>query len=127
MTNDLFVFDLESKSWNQLFWPGIAPTPRAGHKMVLTAIGGLVFGGFMGEKYSNDVYILDIVNEKWLKPVVSGDIPIGRESFSMVSHHGVAYIFGGYATGVILNDVYTINEDLTWEKKEPAGKVPDPR
>ncbi|CAD8058115.1 unnamed protein product [Paramecium primaurelia] len=127
LTNDLFVFDLESKSWNQLFWPGIAPTPRAGHKMVLTAIGGIVFGGFMGEKYSNDVYILDIVNEKWLKPVVSGDIPIGRESFSMISHHGVAYIFGGYATGVVLNDVYTINEDLTWEKKEPAGKVPSPR
>lgn len=95
--------------------------------MVLTAIGGLVFGGFVGDKYSNEIYILDIVNEKWLKPVVSGEIPIGRDGFSMISHHGVAYIFGGYATGVVLNDMYTINEDLTWEKKEPAGKVPSPR
>ncbi|CAD8068052.1 unnamed protein product [Paramecium primaurelia] len=81
--------------------PGIAPTPRAGHKMILTTLGGIVFGGIMNEKYSIEVYILDIVNENLLIKVVSGDIPIGRENFSMISHHGVAYVFGGYVTGVV--------------------------
>lgn len=69
--------------------------------MVLTAIGGILFGGFMSEKYSTYVYILDIVNENLLITVVSRDIPIGRESFSKISHHGVAYVFGGYVTGVV--------------------------
>lgn len=95
--------------------------------MVLTLLGGLIFGGFVGEIYSNDVYILDIVNERWGKPTAGGDVPIGRESFAMTYHHGVAYVFGGYATGAVLNDVYTIGEDLIWEKKEPAGKIPSPR
>lgn len=54
------MFDLENRSWTQLFLPGFVPTPRAGHKMVLTSWGGLVFGGYVGDKYTNEIYIFNI-------------------------------------------------------------------
>lgn len=82
--------------------------------MVLTKLGGLIFGGFVGEVYTNDIYILDFVNERWGKPSGGGDVPLGRESFSMTYHHGLTYVFGGYAKGMVMNDLYTINEDLIW-------------
>lgn len=56
-------------------WPGFAPSPRSNHKMVLTNVGGIIFGGYIGETYSNDVYILDLVNERWGKPSAGGDAP----------------------------------------------------
>lgn len=95
--------------------------------MVLTSIGGIIFGGFIGENYTNDIFVLDIVNERWGKPTAGGEIPIARESFSMTYHHGVVYVFGGYATGTVMNDLYTLNEALIWEKKETGGKTPSPR
>lgn len=95
--------------------------------MALTGIGGLLFGGYVGETYSNDVFILDLVNERWGKPTPGGEIPIGRESHGMLYHHGAVYVFGGYGTGIVLNDVYSLSEDLTWEKKQVFGKVPSPR
>jgi len=56
-------------------WPGFAPSPRSNHKMVLSNVGGIIFGGYIGETYSNDVYVLDLVNERWGKPSAGGDPP----------------------------------------------------
>lgn len=142
--NDMFAFNLVSKTWNKIDESGEIPTPREGHSGVaLLDRYFFIFGGWDGKNIFQNCYLFDSITKKWkILEYLPGSEPLPRESHSCALLRDKIYIFGGQGTSIKKKDNYyndlfrlKINIDKSlekingvWEKlSSKNGFYPSPR
>lgn len=118
---DIFIFDLTTKTWSSLDVP--LPSPTWNHTCVgVPAVPNwklFMFGGNCGDlaesgsaqgAYLNSVLVLDTGSMQWLTPPVKGDLPTPRADTTMVFDKNTNYMifFGGWANRWF-NDLHVLN------------------
>lgn len=94
--NDLFVFDLLSKSWLLVSCSGDPPSVRASHSSTkINENCFCIIGGGNFEIGFNDVHLFNMQNLSWTKIKTTGEQPEKRASHSAALVNQKIYIFGG--------------------------------
>ena len=72
--NDLFYFDIETKTWTQIPGNDTFPAERSFHQMVSVGDNLFVFGGCGKSGRLSDLHEFDTATSKWIKHsnVISG-------------------------------------------------------
>ena len=63
--NDLWKFDTENETWEEVIVDGDKPSPRSFHKMVCVGSSLFVFGGCSAEGRLADLHRYDIEGNTW--------------------------------------------------------------
>eukprot|EP00127_Corallochytrium_limacisporum_P001316 Clim_evm6s51 gene=Clim_evmTU6s51 len=113
--NDLWLFHVEDRKWEQIKQQGDIPSPRSGHRMILIPgppVSIVLFGGFHDDgkgtpKYFNDLYALNLETYSWTKIDFGTTIfvPSPRSAMHFVTERDArsekpmnsAYLLGGYS------------------------------
>lgn len=106
--NDMFAFNLVSKTWNKIDTTGETPSPREGHSGVaLHDRYFFIFGGWDGKNIFQNCYLFDYITKKWkMIEYIPGSEPLPRESHSCALLQDNIYIFGGQGTSIKKKDTY---------------------
>ncbi|CAK4711321.1 unnamed protein product [Aphanomyces euteiches] len=130
--NDLWVFDCETKSWEQQhaqnFWEGL-PQCRGSHSATLVEHRMVVFGGYGGNGYGrtdfNDVHALDLRTWKWEEIITEGEKPEPRSSHQTCLIQQKLFVIGGWNSVKQFNDLFVLDlTTKTWSA--PDAKLPVP-
>jgi len=71
--NDLFIYDIENKSWQLPEISGVPPTPRASHTATkIDDTHFCVIGGGEPSNVFNDFYLFDIEKTNWIRINTAG-------------------------------------------------------
>jgi N-acetylneuraminic acid mutarotase len=71
--NDLFIFDIETRSWLLPSVSGEAPAPRAGHTATkIDENHFCVIGGGQPTVVFNDIYLFNLANNTWVRVTAAG-------------------------------------------------------
>ncbi|KAF8499883.1 hypothetical protein F5888DRAFT_117731 [Russula emetica] len=135
LSNDLYVISTRDFSTTLLQTSGDVPSPRFGHRAVLTGTILLIWGGIMqNDAYDNSLYLLNLVSREWTRIVVNGPGPGGRCYHTMTLFGSKLVVFGGWTAKGHLNDIWAVdlnclNSNPFWESYEPApgNEKPLPR
>ena len=63
--NDLFMYQINKKSWIELKPKGIPPTPRVSTSALIYDDVIYFFGGYDGETWKSDIFVYDIDRNEW--------------------------------------------------------------
>ncbi len=127
---DLWAFDLDTGTWEEITPSGTGPTPRYGPTMIYDAANDrlVIFGGFDGTAQRNDVYSVNLSGSPvWTLLATSGAPPAAR------SFHVAAYdaprqrmvMFSGY-NGSWLNDTWELSLGAAPAWTQLTGSTPPP-
>jgi len=134
--NDLWAFDFNSETWEQISPSGSIPPARRGAMAVYDPNGHrlILFGGLGDVDNFNDVWVFDLNSEEWTQLSPSGTIPPGRGGGAAFfdSDNNRLIIHGGWAYDgawiYYYNDLWALDmESLTWTELSPMGPAPEPR
>jgi N-acetylneuraminic acid mutarotase len=96
-SDELFQFDIASRTWREVKPSGLRPKARHFHSLVAHQDSLWLFGG-KSNGYMSDVWRFDLARWSWqemqLEPGTSG--PSKRYGHSAVVHGNVMYMYGGY-------------------------------
>ena len=124
-THQLFCYNISKDSWE---WPNVhgdIPSPRSGHKTIIS--DGTVF--LYGGSITNDLYILDMTKMTWrqvygtIKNDNPGRIVTGRKGpHTLVTiSKSAAVLFGAfYSNGISHDDCWLLDLHKAREQKEPS-------
>lgn len=146
--NDLWIFDLNEKTWNRPLMSGNYPPPKACASMVAYKSSLYIFGGWthcsayplnQDWKLFDDLHEFDIADNRWtlIKPSVDSSIncpPMAGHCASVINNQML--IYGGllyYSQGSNFNpicvnkDIYIYNFDTNkWSKREVRNSDESP-
>lgn len=105
LSDELWIFDLETLSWAKIPTFGAAPCARKGASLVATDGGRklYLFGGATATKVLNDVHILDAEHFSWTVLGTIGTCPPPREGATVSCLPPYILVAGGH----------TVNENGT--------------
>ncbi|KAI0283607.1 hypothetical protein BGY98DRAFT_1093710 [Russula aff. rugulosa BPL654] len=138
-SDDLYVISTRDFSTKRLQTSGDDPSPRYGHRAVLTSTTLLIWGGmtFQYGQYQSDddsFYMFDLASREWTRIVVNGPGPGSRYYHTMTLVGSKLFVFGGKSANRCFNDVWALDLDCLksnpfWESYEPApgSEKPLPR
>lgn len=125
--NDVWAFDLASRTWRQVEPAGAdpAPTPRFTHNAVYDPAGrrALIWSGrsvtSAGSVLLNDVWAFDLEAQRWQALPVDGDPPTAR--------YGTAAVFDPRAAALVTFAGFTTRGrfDDTWRFEPATGRWRD--
>jgi hypothetical protein len=121
--NELWVFDVASRTWEQPEVHGQSPSARYSHTAVV--VGGkflMIVGGHDNRETHSDVFVFNTETNSWIQPTISGDLPPPRHGHSatVIMPSENVYLFGGFNT----QDVFDHFSVISMESK-PSIKVPE--
>lgn len=126
--NDMFAFNLVSKTWNKIDTIGDTPSPREGHSGVaLYDRYFFIFGGWDGKNIFQNCYLFDYVTSKWkIIEYIPGTEPLPRESHSCTLVNDYIYLFGGQGTSIkkketYYNDLYKFKISIDKSSEKVTG------
>ncbi|KAF8492379.1 hypothetical protein F5888DRAFT_910078 [Russula emetica] len=134
-SNDLYVISTRDFSTNLLKTTGDVPSPRYGHRAVLSSTILLIWGGYIQNPVLDDsLYLLNLVSREWTRILVNGPGPSGRFNHTMTLIGSKLFVFGGCSAKGPLNDIWALDLDCLnsnpfWESYEPTpgNEKPLPR
>lgn len=133
-TNQVHVFDTDTKTWTNPVVKGTPPSPRDSHTCTTVGDNLFVFGGTDGLNPLQDLHILDTSTNTWVSPSLRGNGPDPREGHGAALIGRRLFIFGGCgksmnnASEVYYNDLYILDtETLVWQRSTASGSTPAPR
>ncbi len=130
--NDIWRFDLTTRTWEPLPTTGTLPPARYRH----TAIHDgprhrmLVYGGLGASGYLGDTWSLDLDTGAWTQLTTTGLVPVAR------ARHNAVYdplrdrmvVFGGNEGSVMSDTLHALNlASLAWSRLTPKLGAPSPR
>ncbi|KAK6589258.1 hypothetical protein RS030_213317 [Cryptosporidium xiaoi] len=121
--NDLWVYDIDNKSWSEIEMIERIPKSRNGHSTITCSKGVLIFGGHTGKEYLSDVILYIPEQNEFTYPNIYGIAPSSRKGHSMTLLDDFNIImFGGYDGKNRLNDLYILDiselpVNITWQKR----------
>ncbi len=114
---DVWSFDLDTRTWTGVPASGEGPGVRASHSMVFFD-GDLIVWGGRGD--DDTVWAFDTLDHSWRRLAEGG--PAGRDAQVTDLHDGLLYIMGGDPSDdetlpSFVNDVWVLDiADGTWEE-----------
>jgi len=101
--------NLDTLIWTRIETKGLAPVPRIGASLNISANKLFIFGGVnQKHEYLNDLFILDLLSNTWVKIKPKADTPPIRESHSSVVFNNKIIFYGGM-NGKRLSDIAILN------------------
>ncbi|KAF8499880.1 hypothetical protein F5888DRAFT_1611052 [Russula emetica] len=150
--DDLYVISTRDFSTTLLQTSGYVPSPRYGHRAVLTSTTLLIWGGVTNfgkqnaqkQGHDDSLYLLNLgtshllmsISREWTRIVVNGPGPGpgGRFNHTMTLVGSKLFVFGGRSARGRLNDIWALDLNCLrsnpfWESYEPApgNEKPLPR
>lgn len=141
--NDLWRFDLSSRTWVRPIAMGSNPSPKACATMVCHKNNLILFGGwrhpsafplYQPWRLFDELHSYSIAENKWLAvTTLAGPPPMTGHSATV--HKGKMVVFGGYCefaqdegAAANSNDVWSLDlSTFVWTKKETNNVKPAPR
>lgn len=128
---DLWAFDLDTGTWEEITPSGSGPTPRYGPTTIYDAANDrlVIFGGYDGTVQRNDVYAVNLSGSQvWTQLAPSGTPPQAR------SFHVAAYdaprqrmvMFSGFNGLGMLNDTWELSLGVAPAWTSLTGSTPPP-
>lgn len=126
---DLWAFDLEANTWQELAPDGSGPDPRFGHEAVwVDGVGLVVWAGQAGPtEFFDDLWAYDPAANTWSRLPGEGARPVARYgSCSAVGLDGRLWISHGFTEdGVRFSDTRAYDfEAGAWSDETPDGDQP---
>jgi len=128
-TNDLYLYNFEGSSWEQVEKsnPDQWPSARHSHSAVSYGDSMYIFGGYDGA-YKNDLYRFNLESRRWSKVAAKGRHPQARYRASCVVFEDSMYLFGGHDGSKHLSDTHMFDFiQNSWSKVDASGHAPLPR
>ncbi|KAI0283586.1 hypothetical protein BGY98DRAFT_1093694 [Russula aff. rugulosa BPL654] len=131
-SNDLYAISIRDFSTTLLQTSGDVPSPRFGHRAVLTGTSLLIWGGNTNfgnqnapnQSYDDSFYLLNLVSREWTRIVVHGPGPGGRCYHTMNLIGSKLFVFGGsskrYHNDIWALDLNHLRSNPFWEPYEPV-------
>nr|XP_054758549.1 rab9 effector protein with kelch motifs-like [Lytechinus pictus] len=125
-SNDVVIFNPESKSWYKPVTMGTKPKPRSGHSATLLGDQLVIFGGWDAPICYNDLHILDLCLMEFTSPKMIGTPPSPRSWHASIALPGnKVLIHGGYNGNEALSDSFIFHLDTyTWSEVKLHSRVP---
>jgi len=76
--DDLWSFDFETRSWEQILYTGGGPGARENNGVVVVDNVLYLFGGFNGFQWLGDFHGFDLRKKKWTRIEDRGTVPLPR-------------------------------------------------
>ncbi|CAG8499773.1 1565_t:CDS:2 [Paraglomus brasilianum] len=131
--DNIFILNIETKSWIQPTIIGNHPIARYGHAATTVGTKMYIFGGEAEGYYMNDLLALDAASmnsgeARWEVVVSANDPPSGRSGHVAVTFNEKIYIFGGTDGKRRYNDTWCYDiRSNTWTELVCIGYIPLPR
>eukprot|EP00002_Diphylleia_rotans_P015075 TRINITY_DN2918_c0_g2_i4.p1 TRINITY_DN2918_c0_g2~~TRINITY_DN2918_c0_g2_i4.p1 ORF type:complete len:400 (-),score=62.49 TRINITY_DN2918_c0_g2_i4:911-2110(-) len=130
--DDLHVYDIDDRSWEQLSTGGARPSARHGHSLSCVANRIYLFGGMSQHSTFGDLFCFNIDTVEWEKVEMEGIAPNSRAFHSTIAIQKNIYLYGGRSSnGDAYGDLWVLRaEDQDaerWEYLQPTGALPTPR
>ena len=129
--NDLFYFDLDTKTWSGIETQGEAPSPRTDHTVVLYDGSLYVFAGYDGRNRYNDLFRCTLKKQKykWKMVQTEGTQPLNRFGHAAVVCNNSMFVIGGWNGHDTMDDIYQYSfpSNLWFEIRRLKGVRPKPR
>ncbi|GAB0090730.1 uncharacterized protein DMENIID0001_054860 [Sergentomyia squamirostris] len=141
--NDLWAFDLSTRTWERCnsHGPHPYPSPKARATMVCHEDRLIVFGGlryppkhppYQRICLFDELHVYNLAEKHWMIPKMSTPWPPAMAGHSATIHGRQMVIFGGLQETTFYvansNDVWSLDLDtFTWRKHETSGQKPAPR
>ena len=128
--DDLWRYDLEADTWENLEPAGRAPNARFGHSSVwVDDLGLVVFAGQRGTDFFGDLWVYDPVSGRWHELPADGAVPKPRYGSCMiVGADGRLWISHGFTFSGRFDDTRAYNlKNERWASSTPAGRKPGER
>jgi dynein heavy chain len=95
--NDLFTFDFETETWEQIKPSNSAPEGRGGHSVFASDNKVYIYGGWNSEQQYNNVLLFDLEKLEWSDPDIYNEIHRWNHSSILVEAIPTwkFFIFGG--------------------------------
>lgn len=94
--NDLYQFDLVTRSWKHVRTGGTAPSPRSRFRMVSHMDSIYLFAGWNSNTHFSSLYKYSLPTRQWSEiPTNFDEEGIGQ--FSLIVYNDVMYVFSGYS------------------------------
>lgn len=94
--NSTLIYDIKSKSWEEVRKSERDPEPRAYHSASYYDGKMIVYGGVDDKTIFNDVYSLTLSNQKWKKINTKGDIITKRYMHRSIIVQSYMVVVGGF-------------------------------
>ncbi|KAG9048309.1 Negative regulator of mitotic exit, partial [Tulasnella sp. UAMH 9824] len=129
-TNDVILLSTTDKSLTSLETNGATPTPRSGHRAIISGRVLIVFGGHLDDRY---LYFLNLDTREWskLRPPAPYPSPRFGHSFTIVDN--TIWLFGGSLINDVMDDMWYIDlkteniQYLRWQHVPKKETWPQPR
>lgn len=106
--DDVFIVDVENKTWNKPGVMGRKPAAREGHAAGVIKNYMIIYGGSGIKSLISDIHAFNLTNFEWKELEQQGDLMGSRESMSSTVVWDSMYIFGGNINeNQDENDIYT--------------------
>lgn len=133
--NDLWIFDLDSRTWQQVDYASTAPVLREGAQITIIDDGErlLINGGWNScTDFYDDVWTFDFNTSIWTPYSLPAPFAPPRSYHSLIydETNDRAMIFGGFNTygGNGLYDLWELDlSTMTFSQISPAGNIPSNR
>ncbi|CAG9321103.1 unnamed protein product [Blepharisma stoltei] len=93
--NDVWVLDINTKSWDEYKTTGAKPTGRDGHAAGVIRSQMIIYGGSGSQGLLDDIFSMNLNTFEWKSLKWQGDHPGHRESMGFASTKDRLWIFGG--------------------------------
>lgn len=141
--NDLWRFDLSSRTWIRPIATGTFPSPKACASLVEYNNKLILFGGWTHSspypihqewRIFSHIHLFDTTTDRWSSVVPRSSCPaMAGHSASIIGHQMI--VFGGLKTEVNTsspfsssNDIWILNlNDFVWHKQKTSSLKPLPR
>lgn len=108
--NELWVLDVQTRTWSKPDVSGVPPEPRSSHSAVTYMDRYIVmFGGGSVANCYNDLVVLDTQTMAWIRPAISGPIPPIRAGHACAVLGSLMYLIGGGNNAKGCADMYSLN------------------
>jgi len=129
-SNDVYVLDVESLTWQRVTCSGEVPEPRYGHSAVLVGSRMFVMGGKGSQgRLFRDMYFLDLIDWKWVpvNATTAGPTPRFEHATLLVGRKIVLH--GGWDGNTrCMGDTWVFDTaTFTWIQPRISGLPPSPR
>eukprot|EP01018_Ginkgo_biloba_P014162 Gb_08826 [translate_table: standard] len=122
--NELWILDLQQKTWTLPEYFGTPPSPRRGHTAAVIGNRMFVFGGYDGTRHFSDLHALDLQTMEWKCITTQGESPTSRRHHSLISVGRQLILYGGYDGKKYLQDLYSLDTGTLlwkdWSDTKPA-------
>ena len=117
---DLWAFDFETYTWQEIQLSGDVLSPRTGTRAVLVNTTIILYGGFQKPDYLADLHTINLLTGAVTRIETSGDDPGPRSTPMVAYENGKFYVWGGFngswPTTLHVLDIHT----LVWSSTDPG-------